>query len=468
MTLSAFDMVAAVRARSISASELAADALARARAAAHLGAFAHLSDELALSQARAVDDTIAAGGAEDLALPGVPCPIKDLAEVEGLPFEAGSRVLAGNVGKHTDAVAARLIRAGTLTVGKTSAPEFGFPCYTEPAGGLAAVTPWDPTRGAGGSSGGAAAAVAAGIVPIAHASDGGGSIRIPASSCGVVGMKPSRGLVSTLPTRTPGPGLVCDGVISRTVRDTALGLEVVAGNRPGDTYVLPHRRGSLLAACDGQAPSLRVGVLTTPVISRTASVHPVCLDAVERAARLLEDLGHRVQEVGVPFPAERWDAFQAVWTTGAALLPIPDGAETLLTPMTRWLREEGRRVSGTEYATALSAIQELTLETALSWADVDVVLTPTLAQPPARLGALRNDDDPAADFAAQIDYTPWTSIANLTGRPSISLPLHRAEVDDTVLPIGVMLTGRTGFDADLVRLAAQLETADPWPLELPA
>ena len=156
-----------------------------------------------------------------------------------------------------------------------------------------------------------------------------------------------------------------------------------------------------------------------------------------------------------------------MWTTGAASIPLPDGAEDLITPMTAWLRARGRQVSGVQYAQALAAIQLLEHEVAQNWADLDVVLTPTLAQPPAFVGAIRDDADPAADFAAQIDHTPWTSVANLTGRPSISLPLVRADVDGDALPIGVMLTGRRGQDGVLLRLAAQLEGVHPWPRLVP-
>ncbi len=448
---SAVEIARRVRAGEWSAVEVARAALEAAeRQDPVLGAFAFLTAERALAQAASVDAAVARG--EDPGpLAGVPLPIKELAEVEGLPFEAGSEALVGNVGARTDAVAQRLIDAGSLTIGTTSAPEFGFPAYTEPAGRLPAVTPWDTRRGAGGSSGGAAAAVAAGIVPMAHASDGGGSIRIPAASCGVVGLKPSRGLVNTLPTRTPGPGLVCDGVITRTVADTALGLDVLA---PGHGF---------LDSLVGAPGSLRVGVTTVPVISDTAAVHPACRAAVEAVAASLADLGHDVMEAPRAFPAERWDAFDAVWCTGAASIPLPPEAEDLLTPMTAWLRARGRRVSGAEYARALAAIQLLEYEVDQNWAGLDVVLTPTLAQPPAFVGQLRNDADPAADFAAQIEHTPWTSVANLTGRPSISLQLVRTHLDGVDLPIGVMLTGRRGADGVLLRLAAQLEAAHPWP-----
>lgn len=452
---SAVEIARRVKAGEWSAVEVARTALAAAdRLNPVLGAFAAITPERALAQAAAVDAAVARG--EDPGqLAGVPCPIKDLTEVEGLPFEGGSAALAGNIGAHTDVVAARLADAGTSMVGKTATPEFGFPAYTEPAGQLPAVTPWDTRRGAGGSSGGAAAAVASGIVPIAHASDGGGSIRIPAASCGIVGHKPSRGLVDTLPSRTPGPGLVCDGVLTRTVADTAVGLDVLA---PGHEF---------LATLADAPTGLRIGVTTVPVITDTAPVHPACVAAVQQVAAWLAELGHHLTDAPRAFPAERWSAFDAVWTTGAASIPLPDGAEDFLTPMTAWLRARGRQVTGAGYAQALAAIQLLEYEVAQNWGDLDVVLTPTLAQPPAFVGAIRNDADPAADFAAQIDHTPWTSVANLTGRPSISVPLVRATIDGDELPIGVMLTGRRGQDGVLLRLAAQLEAAHPWPQVAP-
>ena len=452
---SALEIARRVRAGERSAVEVARASLeAAARVDPVLGAFAALTPERALAQASAVDAAVARG--EDPGpLAGVPLPIKELTEVEGLPFEAGSAALVGNVGVRNAAVAQRLFDAGSVTIGTTSAPEFGFPAYTEPAGRLPAVTPWDTRRGAGGSSGGAAAAVASGVVAIAHASDGGGSIRIPASACGVVGHKASRGLVSVLPTGVPGPGLVSEGVITRTVADTALGLDVLA---PGNGF------GDALASGPGR---LRIGVSTTPVISDTAAVHPACTDAVATVAGWLAELGHEMVEAPRAFAAERWAAFDAVWTTGAASIPLPPEVEDELTPMTSWLRVRGRQVSGVAYARALAAIQLLEWEVAQAWAGLDAVLTPTLASPPAFVGAIRNDSDPAADFAAQIDHTPWTSVANLTGRPSISLPLVRAGLEGVELPIGVMLTGRLGHDAVLLQVAGQLEAAHPWPLVAP-
>jgi amidase len=461
--LSALQIASAVNAGELSAVEVAEVTLSLAdEVGGRYGAFTCLAPERALDDARRTDRRVAAG--ERLPLAGVPNPIKDLNPVAGLPWEAGSAAMRGMIGPHDDPIVGWFADAGTTMIGKTSTPEFGLPCYTEPDGRPPAVTPWDPTRSAGGSSGGAAAAVAAGITPIAHASDGGGSIRIPASACGVVGLKASRGLISP-GARPPGPGLGLEGVVSRTVRDTALALDVLAGARPGDTYWAPVTSGGYLAACDRAPHRLRVGLLTTPVIAEDAPVHAACLDAVARAALLLEGLGHEVVEAPVAFAAQRWNAFRSVWAVGALSIPLPPAADPALTPLTRWLRERGRGATGLEYAGAMAAIQVLTREVAETWADFDVIVSPTLAQPPAPVGSLRDDADPSADFEAQMRFTPWTSVFNLTGRPAISLPLHTARVDgpdSPRLPIGVMLGGRFGQDDLLLGLSAALESVAPW------
>ncbi|MGH8826979.1 MAG: amidase family protein, partial [Jiangellaceae bacterium] len=187
-----------------------------------------------------------------------------------------------------------------------------------------------------------------------------------------------------------------------------------------------------------------------------------CLEAVHQAASVLETMGHFVEEAPVPFAAERWVSFEAVWSVLALTAPIADDAEGLLVPLTRWLRDKGRETSGLAYAEAISAIQVTTREAASTWAPYDVILSPTLAQPSPLVGAMRDDDDPAADFAAQMAFTPWTSVWNITGRPAISLPLHSAAVDGVELPIGVMLGGQHGSEETLLALASRLEQERPW------
>jgi amidase len=205
-----------------------------------------------------------------------------------------------------------------------------------------------------------------------------------------------------------------------------------------------------------------VGVLTTPVIVEGATVDAECLDAVRETAGLLADLGHTVDEAPVPFPAQRWASFEAIWSVLAAAIPVPSATEHLLVPLTRWLRDGGSRVSGVAYAQAIATMQTTSRDTARAWAGYDVILSPTLARLPARVGELRDDADPAADFLAQSAYTPWTSVWNLTGRPAMSLPLHRAVRAGVTLPVGVMFGGRHGDEETLLALAAQLEAARPW------
>ncbi|WP_265520852.1 amidase [Oerskovia flava] len=433
-----------------------------------VGAFAAVTADLARAQAVAAQDALVAarrsGSLHDLPpFLGVPCPVKDLTMVAGVPLRAGSAAIEVTA-PYDDGVVTLLRRAGTIMVGKTSTPELGLPPYTEPDTGPPARTPWDLSRSAGGSSGGAGAAVAAGIVPVAHGSDGGGSLRIPASACGLVGLKPSRGLVSPGPYGVDGPGLASHGVLTRTVRDTAAFLDVLAQPWPGDTFVSGCAgRGptTYLDACE-RPPLVRVGLLTAPIIATDAPVDPACRQAALDTAHLLEELGHEVVEIDPPFDAERWSSFAALWSVGALSAEIDPEDEHLLTPLSRWLRARGRDVTGLEHARALTAVQTLTREVAAAWAGVDVVLSPTLAQLPARVGSQREDHDPAADFAAQSAFTPWTSVWNLTGRPAISLPLGEATADGVRLPVGVMLGAAHGQDAVLLALAAQLETAAPW------
>ncbi|KAE8765205.1 amidase [Georgenia thermotolerans] len=472
--LSALDLAAAVRAGEVSPSEVADHTLDRARRLGpDVGAFVHVAEERARAQAAEAEEQLADDGGAGALPPflGVPVPVKDLTMVAGLPFECGSAAFAGTVAPLDDGVVTLLRAAGTLMVGKTTTPELGLPPYTEPDVAAPARSPWDRSRTAGGSSGGAAAAVGAGIVPVAHGSDGGGSLRIPASACGLVGLKPSRGRVSPGPYGVDGAALATNGVVSRTVRDNAAFLDVLSAHWPGDAHLLPEPRTSFLDACDRAPGPLRVGVLTAPVNVADAPVHPGARAAVDRAARLLEGLGHHLDEAPVPFSPEQWDAFMPLWSVAALGAPVPPEREELLVPLTRWMREVGRGFSAADYARAVGDVQRLTRQTALAWSAFDVILSPTLAQPPVKIGAMRDDADPAGDFQAQKAFTPWTSAWNIIGAPAISLPLHREVVDDgdgpRELPFGVMLGARLGQEEALLGLAAQLEAADPWPALAP-
>ena len=464
--LTALELAAAIRDGETSPTDVVRHALDRAEALGpQVGAFVTLAPERALAEAREAEAVLRAATDTDALPPllGVPCPVKDLNAVAGVPMSAGSRALAGYVPDHDDGIVTLLNQAGTVMLGKTTTPELGLPCYTEPDEQAPARTPWDLTRSAGGSSGGAAAAVAARIVPVAQGSDGGGSIRIPASACGLVGLKPSRGRISPGPYAIDGAGLATLGFLTRDVRDTAVLLDATARPWPGDTFELPPPTLSFFEAARRPPGRLRVGILTSPVIADDAPVHPSCLVAVAAVADVLVELGHDVAEAPVPFPAERWKAFRALWSVMALQAPVPPDREDLLVPLTRWLREQGRAVTGLEHAQAVAAVQVLTREIARTWATFDVIVSPTLAQLPALLGALRDDADPAGDFAAQTRFTPWTSVWNLSGRPAVSLPatMHVDE-DGTLLPVGVMLGARYGREDVLLGLARTLEEVFGW------
>jgi amidase len=374
----------------------------------------------------------------------------------------GAALMRDFVPDYSDELVVRIEDAGLVSLGKTTTPEFGSPCYTEPdpAIGPPAVTPWDTGRMAGGSSGGAAAAVAAGLVPVAQGSDGGGSIRIPASCCGIVGLKPSRGRISGAPMYGEITGLATAGPLGRTVRDVAAYLDVMAGPAVGDPSWAPAPGAPFLAACEREPGRLRIGRFRTPVLAE-AEVDPACVTAWEEASRLLESLGHDVEDIEPPVPRDALPTFTTVWAvlTGLSTVGLDEEQRARLRPLTRWLGELGEAVSGPAFGLALGELRRVAARALAAVAPYDAVLTPTLAAPPLPVGALRDDEDPAADFAAQTRFTPWTSTWNVTGSPAISLPLHWTDDD---LPVGVMLAGRPAGEEALLGLAAQVEAAAPW------
>lgn len=455
--LTALEQGAAVRRREVSPIELVDHYLERIeRLSDQVGAFVTVTDELARKQALLAQDRAGEGGP----LFGVPTAVKDLNLTAGVRTTFGSAVFADFVPDVSDEVVLRLEAAGTISLGKTSTPELGTPCYTEPDVAPPSRTPWDLERMAGGSSGGAGAAVAAGLVPVAQGSDGGGSIRIPASCCGLVGLKPSRGRISAAPVYGDPVGLGASGPLARTVRDAAALLDVMAGPAIGDpTWAAPLPDGeTFLGWCDLPPERLRVARFATPVIT-DAPVHPEVLAAYDAATRLLEELGHDVVDVDAPMPREAVPVFETCWAVLTALAILPPGGEDRLRPLTRWLTARGRAVSGPEFGLAVGELRRVAAATVRTLAPYDVVLTPTLAQPPLRVGEIRDDADPARDFENQKAFTPYTSAWNVTGMPAVSLPLH---LTADGLPVGVMLAGRPGEDHRLLALAAQVEQAAPW------
>ena len=461
--LSALEMAAAVRRREISPVELVADALERiSRLDAQVGAFVTLTGDRALEQAHEAEQLMMTATDVDALPPllGVPTAIKDLNMVAGVPTQFGSRVMSGFVPTLDDHVVTLLRRAGTISVGKTATPEFGLPCYTETDIGPPTRTPWDLTRSAGGSSGGAAAAVASGFIPFAQGSDGGGSIRIPASVCGLVGVKTARGRVSKGPTDIDATRLSVLGPLARTVRDAAAFLDAVAIPQQGDPDPLPRLPDgqSFVSWCEREPGRLRIGRFVDSPMDH--DLDPQVRGAWESASQLLAALGHDVVDVDPPLPPEAVPAFETVWSVSAASTPVPPTSEHDLRPLTRHLRERGRAISGAQFAAALGALNVFARRGIESIAGLDAVLVPTLASLPRPIGWFVGEDgDPAADFERQKRFTPYTAMYNLTGQPAMSLPLYESAEG---LPIGMMLVGRPAGEAVLFALAAQLERAAPW------
>jgi amidase len=469
--LTALEQAAAIRRREISPLQLTDHYLARIeRLSGEVGAFVTVTADAARRQARDAERAGASGAATAAGELGplhcLPSAIKDLNLVAGVPAKLGSAAYDDFVAPVDDHVVALLRAAGVISLGKTNTPEFGLPCYTEPDVAPPARTPYDLTRSAGGSSGGAAAAVAAGLVPLAQGSDGGGSIRIPASACGLVGLKPSRGRVSGGPMSAEIAGLAVNGPLARTVRDAAALLDVMSAPMTGEpSWAPPLPAGETFLGHAERAPGrLRIGRYAHPVIA-DARVDPDCLAAYDEASELLAELGHDVVDVDPPLDPGLVPTFEVVWAVSAAGIPCPPDREDRLRPLTRWLRDRGRATSAPEFTAAIGALQAASREGLTRLSAYDAILSPTLAQPPALIGALRDDADPARDFANQKAFTPFTAVANVTGQPAINLPLHWT---DGGLPIGVMLAGRQYDEATLLALGAQLEAARPWHDRHPA
>jgi amidase len=461
--LSALDCAAAVRRREVSPVELVEHALGRIeRLDGQIGAFVTLTPDAALAQAKQAERAVLSAGDPSTLPPllGVPTAIKDLNMTAGVPTKLGSRAYADWIPVLDDNIVTLLRAAGTISVGKTATPEFGLPCYTETDIGPPARTPWDTTRLAGGSSGGAGAAVASGFIPFAQGSDGGGSIRIPASVCGLVGLKPSRGRISKGPLDFDATRLGVLGPLARTVRDAAAFLDAVAGPQPGDPDPLPLLPAgeTFLGWCDREPGRLRIGrYLDSPM---DAELDPQVRAAWEQASALLARLGHDVEDTTAPIPEEAISSFEAVWSVSAATVPVDAAREVQLRPLTRHLRSRGAAVSGPEFAAAVGRLNVWARQGIAASSHLDAVLTPTVALLPRPIGWFTGDDrDPAADFERQKRFTPYTAMYNTTGQPAISLPLYQSAEN---LPIGVMLVGRPGGEAALLALAAQLEAALPW------
>jgi amidase len=450
----ALELAVRVRAGEVSPVELTELYLDRIeRLDPQLNAYVTVDAEGALASAR-----VAESASSDAPFHGIPISIKDLNETAGLRTTYSTKAFATNVPQFDSAVVRRIRDAGFIVLGKTNTPEFGTIAMTESELNGDCRNPWDPSRTPGGSSGGAAAATAAALCPVAHGSDGGGSIRIPSSCCGLFGIKPSRGRVSPAPYVSGSLGLGTSGPIARTVRDAAALLDVMSGYETGDFFVAPVPERPFLAETELEPGRLRIAVSTTPPID--VPVDPVCIAAVEDAAALLGGLGHDVVEATPPWTGDDLILdFIRIWQVGPATAGIDD--LSLLEPINRMLAEQARETPSPEHAGAIMRLQRLTRQVVAFWDDVDVLLTPTLALPPVPIGWTfeETDGDPHLAFARQTLFTPFTAVINVTGQPAMSVPLHWS---DGGLPIGVQFIGKPFAEATLFRLAAQLEQARRW------
>ncbi|MEU2350087.1 amidase [Modestobacter sp. NPDC049651] len=461
--LTALEQAAAVRAGEVSATELVEHALARVAALdAGLGAFLTVTPEPALAAAARADRAVAEG--TDLPpLHGVPTAVKDLNNTAGVRTTFGSAVLTDLVPDVDDAVVAKLAAAGTISIGKTNTPEFGFPCYTDNDLVGPARCPWDPSRLAGGSSGGAAVAVAAGMVPFAQGSDGGGSIRIPAGINGLFGIKPSRGRVSNGPYASEVTALGVQGPLARTVRDAAAMLDAMAGPVVGDPFWAPPLPAgeTFLAAADRPVGRLRIGRYLDSGMPG-ADVDPEVRAAFADATDLLAGLGHEIEDLPTPPLTEGvFEAFEVVWALSATTLPVPEAAVPRLRPLTRFLRERGLALSARDAMQAMFTLRLFARRFLAATSGYDVLLAPICTLPPRPVGWFGEgpDGDGATDFERQKRYAAFPAVYNVTGQPAVSVPLWWTADG---LPIGTMLVGRPADEVTLVALAAQLEDARPW------
>jgi amidase len=424
-----------------------------------LNAFSHVDAEGALATAEAISSD------DPRPFAGVPIAVKDNVTVAGMPYTMGSDIFGDFVPGHDAFVVRRLRDAGFVIVGRTTMPEFGILPVTEPRRFGPVRNPWDTDRTPGGSSGGAAAAVAAGMVPLAHGSDGGGSIRIPASCCGLVGLKPTRGRIS----RGPELGddfLVQDGVLTRTVGETADLLDVLSGYEAGDATWAPPPAEPFAAAAKREPGRLRIGYTTAAPIE--APHDPACEQAVRDAVKLLTELGHEVEEIAAPWGEDDlFQVFTLVFGTSIGMGMYFGGVVTgrepspdLVEPLSWTIWEGVRERNALDFLLARTQLTGVSRGIIGLWDTYDVVLTPGLAERPVRIGEIDGcSDEPWEDFRRSGLFTPYTAIFNVTGQPAISVPLFHG---DDGLPLSVQLAGRPADEATLLSLAAQLEAARPW------
>ena len=456
----ASELATLVHTGQVSSTELVAAALDRIeQVQPTLNAFVHIDPDGALETAAGIDRD------DPRPFAGVPIAMKDTTAVRGMPYTMGSDLFGDFVPEHDSYVTRRIRDAGFVIVGKTNMPEFGILPVTESRRYGPARNPWDTDRTPGGSSGGAAAAVAGGMVPLAHGSDGGGSIRIPASCTGLVGLKPSRGRIS----RGPDLGddfLVQDGSLTRTVAETAQMLDVLSGYEIGDSTWAPAPSELFSEATKRDPGRLKIGYTLRAAME--APLDPENERATLDAAQLLSELGHDVEEVEAPWGGqELFDAFIMAFGTPISMGMFFGGmvtgrepTEELVEPLS-WAMWNGvREHTALDYLLGRTQLSAVSRGIVGLWETYDAILSPALAGRPVRIGEIDAcSDDPWDDFKRSSEFTPYAAIYNVTGQPAITLPLFQG---DDGLPTSIQLGGRPAGEAALLSLAAQLEAARPW------
>lgn len=462
--ITATDLASAVRTKQISPVEVADVYLARIdRLDPQLQAFCHRADDEVRAQASAAANLATRAATPDELPPflGVPLPIKDLNDVAGWPTTAGSAATSRKPATVSDPVVTRFTDAGCIPLGKTTTSEFGTVSFTENTTMGTTRNPWDPERSPGGSSSGAGAAVASAMAPIAHGADGGGSIRVPASCTGLVGLKPTRGRVTN--TSVASEGFATDGALTRSVADAAGALDVLARHDPGAWWSPPSPSQSFTDALWVAPPQqMRIGVLTDSPIAGIP-VDPACKSAVEATLTVLELSGHRIVDAALPLPStdELLGTFTAIWNVGAAGVELiePDRVE----PQNRAVRDAAHGTDSWTYAQAVRHAQLLSRRIVDAFvADFDLLVTPTMACLPPPIGTLpaRVGDNPLTALRNSYPLAVFTSLFNVTGQPAISLPVHHD--DATGLPVGVQLAAAPWQESLLLSTAQELETVFSW------
>ncbi|MCU1405230.1 MAG: amidase [Glaciihabitans sp.] len=443
----------------VTPTELAEHYLARIeRLNPELGAFTTVTVDAALKRARHLEAEVP----RSVPLWGLPIGDKDLSRRAGVRTTFGSRLFENFVPDTSDEIVEVMDAAGAVSLGKTNAPEFGLSSYTESLVAPPARTPWNPAFSAGGSSGGAAVAVAAGLLPFAPGSDGGGSIRIPAAATGLVGLKPSRGLVPSGSGIDKLAGLVTTGPIARTVADAAMLLDaMISGSEYPYAVRAPQWDGGALlnAAVRGEG-RFQLGVMTSTPWDDTNNIvlAPEAADALSLAIIELSAIGHGIEEISLEPDASYPSAFRTIWQASAAGIQAEGSQLELLEPLTRWLVSRGRELSGRQLSDALLALTLYERSIIRQFSAYDAVLTPALALTPRPIGWY-NAEDGEANFDQQVSYAPFTSFVNVSGLPAITLPVAQTEEG---LPMGVQVIGRPGGENVLLAIGAQLQRRLSW------